>query len=153
MMKVTIFNISDETFGIDISRSLNPAVQDLHHPLVCRILSGVMSVAWGRHPVMDSGEGSHETCRRKERIILVSTTMKDRVSVDNQEILVLNPDEIRPSPSIFKVQTGIYGHRARRTRGSFLLLLLTPCSPQRNGYDAGGKDLREKKCRNWKTSE
>jgi purine-binding chemotaxis protein CheW len=106
-MKVTIFNISDETFGIDISRVLEILrVQKIFTiPGLPGFLSGVMSVRGAVIPVMDLRRRfGMKPAGRKERIILVRYDHeKIGFLVDEiKEILVLNPDEIRPSPSIFK---------------------------------------------------
>jgi purine-binding chemotaxis protein CheW len=106
-MKFTIFNISDETFGIDISRVLEILrVQKIFTiPGLPGFLSGVMSVRGAIIPVMDLRRRfGMKPAGRKERIILVKYDQeKIGFLVDEiKEILVLNPDEIRPSPSIFK---------------------------------------------------
>ncbi|HYQ47670.1 MAG TPA: chemotaxis protein CheW [Thermodesulfovibrionales bacterium] len=106
-MKFTIFNISDETFGIDISRVLEILrVQKIFTiPGLPGFLSGVMSVRGAVIPVMDLRRRfGMKPAGRKERIILVRYDQeKIGFLVDEiREILVLNPDEIRPSPSIFK---------------------------------------------------
>jgi len=106
-MKFTIFNISDETFGIDISRVLEILrVQKIFSiPGLPGFLSGVMSVRGAVIPVMDLRRRfGMKPAGRKERIILVRYDHeKIGFLVDEiKEILVLNPDEIRPSPSIFK---------------------------------------------------
>jgi len=106
-MKFTIFNISDETFGIDISRVLEILrVQKIFTiPGLPGFLSGVMSVRGAVIPVMDLRRRfGMKPAGRKERIILVRYDHeKIGFLVDEiKEILVLNPDEIRPSPSIFK---------------------------------------------------
>ncbi|NJD56503.1 MAG: purine-binding chemotaxis protein CheW [Nitrospirae bacterium] len=106
-MKFTIFNISDETFGIDIARVLEILrVQKIFTiPGLPGFLSGVMSVRGAVIPVMDLRRRfGMKPAGRKERIILVRYDQeKIGFLVDEiKEILVLNPDEIRPSPSIFK---------------------------------------------------
>jgi purine-binding chemotaxis protein CheW len=106
-MKFTIFNISDETFGIDIARVLEILrVQKIFTiPGLPGFLSGVMSVRGAVIPVMDLRRRfGMKPAGRKERIILVRYDHeKIGFLVDEiKEILVLNPDEIRPSPSIFK---------------------------------------------------
>jgi len=106
-MKFTIFNISDETFGIDISRVLEilrvPKIFTI--PGLPEFLSGVMSVRGAVIPVMDLRRRfGMNPAGRKERIILVRYGLeKIGFLVDEiKEILELNPDELRPSPSIFK---------------------------------------------------
>jgi len=106
-MKFTIFNISDETFGIDISRVLEILrVQKIFTiPGLPEFLSGVMSVRGAVIPVMDLRRRfGMKPAGRKERIILVRYGLeKIGFLVDEiKEILELNPDELRPSPSIFK---------------------------------------------------
>jgi purine-binding chemotaxis protein CheW len=106
-MKFTIFNISDETFGIDIARVLEILrVQKIFTvPGLPGFLSGVMSVRGAVIPVMDLRRRfGMKPAGRKERIILVRYDHeKIGFLVDEiKEILVLNPDDIRPSPSIFK---------------------------------------------------
>jgi purine-binding chemotaxis protein CheW len=106
-MKFTIFNISEETFGIDIARVLEILrVQKIFTiPGLPDFLSGVMSVRGAVIPVMDLRRRFGMTpAGRKERIILVRYD-REKIGflVDEiREILVLKPDEIRPSPSIFK---------------------------------------------------
>ena len=106
-MKLTIFNISEETFGIDIARVLEILrVQKIFTiPGLPEFLSGVMSVRGAVIPVMDLRRRfGMKPAGRKERIILVRYD-REKIGflVDEiKEILVLNPDEIRPSPSIFK---------------------------------------------------
>jgi purine-binding chemotaxis protein CheW len=106
-MKFTIFNISDETFGIDIARVFEILrVQKIFTiPGLPGFLSGVMSVRGAVIPVMDLRRRfGMKPAGRKERIILVRYDHeKIGFLVDEiKEILVLNPDDIRPSPSIFK---------------------------------------------------
>jgi len=106
-MKFTIFNIHEETFGIDIARVLEILrVQKIFTiPGLPEFLSGVMSVRGAVIPVMDLRRRfGMKPAGRKERIILVRYD-REKIGflVDEiKEILVLNPDEIRPSPSIFK---------------------------------------------------
>ena len=106
-MKFTIFNIHDETFGIDIARVIEILrVQKIFTiPGLPEFLSGVMSVRGAVIPVMDLRlRFGTKPAGRKERIILVRYD-REKIGflVDEiKEILVLNPDEIRPSPSIFK---------------------------------------------------
>jgi purine-binding chemotaxis protein CheW len=106
-MKFTIFNIHDETFGIDIARVIEILrVQKIFTiPGLPEFLSGVMSVRGAVIPVMDLRlRFGMKPAGRKERIILVRYD-REKIGflVDEiKEILVLNPDEIRPSPSIFK---------------------------------------------------
>ena len=106
-MKLTVFNISEETFGIDIARVLEILrVQKIFTiPGLPEFLSGVMSVRGAVIPVMDLRRRfGMKPAGRKERIILVRYDQeKIGFLVDEiKEILVLNPDEVRPSPSIFK---------------------------------------------------
>lgn len=106
-MKLTIFNISEETFGIDIARVLEILrVQKIFTiPGLPEFLSGVMSVRGAVIPVMDLRRRfGMKPAGRKERIILVRYD-REKIGflVDEiKEILVLHPDDIRPSPSIFK---------------------------------------------------
>jgi purine-binding chemotaxis protein CheW len=106
-MKFTIFNIHEETFGIDITRVIEILrVQKIFTiPGLPEFLSGVMSVRGAVIPVMDLRlRFGTKPAGRKERIILVRYD-REKIGflVDEiKEILVLNPDEIRPSPSIFK---------------------------------------------------
>ena len=106
-MKFTIFNIREETFGIDITRVIEILrVQKIFTiPGLPEFLSGVMSVRGAVIPVMDLRlRFGTKPAGRKERIILVRYD-REKIGflVDEiKEILVLNPDEIRPSPSIFK---------------------------------------------------
>lgn len=106
-MKFTIFNISEETFGIDIARVLEILrVQKIFTiPGLPDFLSGVMSVRGAVIPVMDLRRRfGMKPAGRKERIILVRYD-REKIGflVDEiKEILSLKPDEIRPSPSIFK---------------------------------------------------
>jgi purine-binding chemotaxis protein CheW len=106
-MKFTIFNIREETFGIDIARVIEILrVQKIFTiPGLPEFLSGVMSVRGAVIPVMDLRlRFGTKPAGRKERIILVRYD-REKIGflVDEiKEILVLNPDEIRPSPSIFK---------------------------------------------------
>ena len=106
-MKLTIFHIGEETFGIDISRVLEILrVQKIFTiPGLPEFLSGVMSVRGAVIPVMDLRRRfGVKPAGRKERIILVRYD-REKIGflVDEiKEILVLHPDDIRPSPSIFK---------------------------------------------------
>jgi len=106
-MKLTIFNIGEETFGIDIARVLEILrVQKIFTiPGLPEFLSGVMSVRGAVIPVMDLRRRfGVKPAGRKERIILVRYD-REKIGflVDEiKEILVLHPDDIRPSPSIFK---------------------------------------------------
>lgn len=107
MAKFTIFNISEDVFGIDISRVLEILrVQKIFSiPGLPGFLTGVMSVRGAVIPVMDLRlRFGMKPANKKERIILVRYGeekigfLVDQIS----EILLLNPEEIRPSPSIFK---------------------------------------------------
>jgi purine-binding chemotaxis protein CheW len=107
MPKFTIFNIGDEMFGIDISQVFEilrvPKIFSI--PGLPEFLSGVMSVRGAVIPVMDLRRrfGTLPS-GRKERIILVRCgDEKIGFLVDEiKEILMLNPEEINPSPSIFR---------------------------------------------------
>ncbi len=106
-MKFTIFNIGNETFGIDISRVLEILrVQKVFSiPGLPEFITGVMSVRGIVIPVMDLRRRfGMRPAGRKERIILVRYGQeKIGFLVDEiSEILVLDPEDIRPSPSIFK---------------------------------------------------
>jgi purine-binding chemotaxis protein CheW len=107
MAKFTIFNISEDVFGIDISRVLEILrVQKIFSiPGLPGFLTGVMSVRGAVIPVMDLRlRFGMKPANKKERIILVRYgEEKIGFLVDEiREILLLNPEEIRPSPSIFK---------------------------------------------------
>jgi len=107
MSKFTIFNISEEVFGIDISRVLEILrVQKIFSiPGLPGFLTGVMSVRGAVIPVMDLRlRFGMKPAGKKERIILVRYgEEKIGFLVDEiREILVLNPEDLRPSPSIFK---------------------------------------------------
>ena len=107
MSKFTIFNISEDVFGIDISRVLEILrVQKIFSiPGLPGFLTGVMSVRGAVIPVMDLRlRFGMKPAGKKERIILVRYgEEKIGFLVDEiREILRLNPEEIRPSPSIFK---------------------------------------------------
>ena len=107
MPKFTIFNIGDETFGVDISRVLEilrvPKIFSV--PGLPEFLSGVMSVRGAVIPVMDLRLRFGMTpAGRKERIVLVRCgAEKIGFLVDEmKEILLLNPEEIKPPPSLFR---------------------------------------------------
>ena len=107
MTKFTIFNISEDVFGIDISRVLEILrVQKIFSiPGLPGFLTGVMSVRGAVIPVMDLRlRFGMKPANKKERIILVRyREEKIGFLVDEiREILLLNPEEISPSPSIFK---------------------------------------------------
>jgi purine-binding chemotaxis protein CheW len=107
MSKFTIFNISEDVFGIDISRVFEILrVQKIFSiPGLPGFLTGVMSVRGAVIPVMDLRlRFGMKPAGKKERIILVRYgEEKIGFLVDEiREILRLNPEEIRPSPSIFK---------------------------------------------------
>lgn len=108
MAKFTIFNISEDVFGIDISRVLEILrVQKIFSiPGLPGFLTGVMSVRGSVIPVMDLRLrfGIRPVDNSKERIILVRYgEEKIGFLVDViREILQLDSEEIRPSPSIFK---------------------------------------------------
>jgi purine-binding chemotaxis protein CheW len=107
MSKFTIFNISEDVFGIDISRVFEILrVQKIFSiPGLPGFLTGVMSVRGAVIPVMDLRlRFGMKPAGKKERIILVRYgEEKIGFLVDEiREILKLNPEEIRPSPSIFK---------------------------------------------------
>jgi purine-binding chemotaxis protein CheW len=108
MAKFTIFNISEDVFGIDISRVLEILrVQKIFSiPGLPGFLTGVMSVRGSVIPVMDLRLrfGIKPVDNSKERIILVRYgEEKIGFLVDViREILQLDSEEIRPSPSIFK---------------------------------------------------
>jgi len=107
MSKFTIFNISEDVFGIDISRVFEILrVQKIFSiPGLPGFLTGVMSVRGAVIPVMDLRlRFGMKPAGKKERIILVRySEEKIGFLVDEiREILSLNPEEIRPSPSIFK---------------------------------------------------
>ena len=107
MSKFTIFNIGEDVFGLDISRVFEILrVQKIFSiPGLPGFLTGVMSVRGAVIPVMDLRlRFGMKPSGRKERIILVRYgEEKIGFLVDEiREILRLNPDEIRPSPSIFK---------------------------------------------------
>lgn len=107
MPKFTVFQIGDETFGVDISRVLEilrvPKIFAI--PGLPEFLSGVMSVRGAVIPVMDLRRRfGLMPAGKKERIILARCgNEKIGFLVDEiREILMLNPEEIRSSPSIFK---------------------------------------------------
>ena len=107
MAKFTIFNISEDVFGIDISRVLEILrVQKIFSiPGLPGFLSGVMSVRGAVIPVIDLRlRFGMKPAGKKERIILVRYgEEKIGFMVDEiKEILMLNPEDIRPSPSLFK---------------------------------------------------
>jgi len=107
MSKFTIFNISGDVFGIDISRVLEILrVQKIFSiPGLPKFLTGVMSVRGAVIPVMDLRlRFGMQPAGKKERIILVRYgEEKIGFLVDEiREILRLNPEDIIPSPSIFK---------------------------------------------------
>lgn len=107
MSKYTIFNIGEEVFGIDISRVFEILrVQKIYSiPGLPGFLSGVMSVRGAVIPVMDLRlRFGMKPAGKKERIILVRYgEEKIGFLVDElREILLLNPEDVRPSPSIFK---------------------------------------------------
>ncbi|MBI5848647.1 MAG: purine-binding chemotaxis protein CheW [Nitrospirae bacterium] len=107
MSKYTIFNIGGDIFGIDISRVLEILrVQKIFSiPGLPGFLTGVMSVRGAVIPVMDLRlRFGMKPSGKKERIILVRYgEEKIGFLVDEiREILRLNPEDLRPSPSIFK---------------------------------------------------
>lgn len=107
MSKFTIFNISHEVFGIDISRVFEILrVQKIYSiPGLPGFLTGVMSVRGAVIPVMDLRlRFGMKPAGNKERIILVRYgEEKIGFLVDEiREIMQLNPEDLRPSPSIFK---------------------------------------------------
>ncbi|NJD57635.1 MAG: purine-binding chemotaxis protein CheW [Nitrospirae bacterium] len=107
MAKFTIFNISDDVFGIDISRVLEILrVQKIFSiPGLPGFLTGVMSVRGAVIPVIDLRlRFGMKPSGKKERIILVRYgEEKIGFLVDEiREILMLEPEDIRPSPSLFK---------------------------------------------------
>jgi purine-binding chemotaxis protein CheW len=107
MAKFTIFNIGDETFGIDILRVLEILrVQKIFSlPGLPDFLTGVMSVRGSVIPVMDLRlRFGMAPAGKKERIVLVRYgDEKLGFLVDEiREILALENEEIRPAPSIFK---------------------------------------------------
>ena len=108
MSKFTIFNISRDLFGIDISRVLEILrVQKIFSiPGLPGFLSGVMSVRGAVIPVMDLRLrfGMKPADNIRERIILVRYgEEKIGFLVDEiREILWLNPEDIMSSPTIFK---------------------------------------------------
>ncbi|MBI5635090.1 MAG: purine-binding chemotaxis protein CheW [Nitrospirae bacterium] len=107
MSKFTIFNIGEDVFGVDIGRVLEILrVQKIFSiPGLPGFLTGVMSVRGAVIPVMDLRlRFGMKPAGKKERIILVRFgEEKIGFLVDEiREILLLNPEEIRPSPSIFK---------------------------------------------------
>jgi purine-binding chemotaxis protein CheW len=160
-MKFTIFNISDETFGIDISRVLEILrVQKIFTiPGLPGFLSGVMSVRGAVIPVMDLRRRfGMKPAGRKERIILVRYDHeKIGFLVDEiKEILVLNPDDIRPSPSIFKGFKTEYltGIGKKDERIILLLNIDTLLTSEERIWLQEAKDLlEEKSAGTGKTSE
>ncbi len=107
MSKYTIFNIGEDVFGLDISRVFEILrVQKIFSiPGLPGFLTGVMSVRGAVIPVMDLRlRFGTKPAGKKERIILVRYgEEKIGFLVDEiREILRLNPEEIRPSPSLFK---------------------------------------------------
>ncbi len=107
MAKFTIFNISEDVFGIDISRVLEILrVQKIFSiPGLPGFLTGVMSVRGAVIPVIDLRlRFGMKPSGKKERIILVRYgDEKIGFLVDEiREILMLEPEDIRPSPSLFK---------------------------------------------------
>lgn len=107
MAKYTIFNIGEDAFGIDIACVVEILkVQKIFSiPGLPSFLTGVMSVRGAVIPVMDLRlRFGMKPSGRKERIILVKFG-REKIGflVDEiREILMLNPEDIRPSPSIFK---------------------------------------------------
>lgn len=107
MAKYTIFNIGEDAFGIDIACVLEILkVQKIFSiPGLPGFLTGVMSVRGAVIPVMDLRlRFGMKPSGRKERIILVKFG-REKIGflVDEiREILLLNPEDVRPSPSIFK---------------------------------------------------
>ncbi|MBI5076370.1 MAG: purine-binding chemotaxis protein CheW [Nitrospirae bacterium] len=107
MSKFTIFNIGEDVFGLDISRVFEILrVQKIFSiPGLPGFLTGVMSVRGAVIPVMDLRlRFGVKPAGRKERIILVRYgDEKIGFLVDEiREILRLDPEDIRPSPSIFR---------------------------------------------------
>jgi purine-binding chemotaxis protein CheW len=106
-MKFTVFNIGSELFGIDISRvfEILRTQKIFTIPGLPEFLSGVMSVRGAVIPVMDLRRRfGLKPSGVKERIILVRYG-REKIGflVDEvREIMVLDHDEVRPSPSIFK---------------------------------------------------
>ncbi len=107
MQKFTVFNISDETFGIAIERVVEILrVQKVFSlPGLPEFLSGVMSVRGSIMPLIDLRRRfGMKPAGRKERIIIVRFE-KEKLGflVDEiKEILLLSPEEITAPPSIFK---------------------------------------------------
>jgi purine-binding chemotaxis protein CheW len=107
MSKFTTFNISEDVFGIEISRVFEILrLQKIFSiPGLPGFLTGVMSVRGAVIPVMDLRlRFGMKPAGKKERIILVRYgEEKIGFLVDEiREILWLDPEDIRPSPSIFK---------------------------------------------------
>ena len=107
MKKFTVFNISDEVFGIAIERVVEIIrVQKVFSiPGLPQFLSGVMSVRGAVIPLMDLRRRfGMKPAGKKERIILVRfDNEKIGFLVDGiKEILSLAPEEIMNPPSLFK---------------------------------------------------
>lgn len=106
-MKFAVFIIGNEFFGIDISRvyEILRLQKIFTIPGLPEFLSGVMNVRGAVIPVMDLRRRfGLRPAGRKERIILVRYG-REKIGflVDEvREIMMLDQDEIRPSPSIFK---------------------------------------------------
>ena len=106
-MKFAVFIIGNEFFGIDISRvyEILRLQKIFTIPGLPEFLSGVMNVRGAVIPVMDLRRRfGLRPAGRKERIILVRYG-REKIGflVDEvREIMMLEQDEIRPSPSIFK---------------------------------------------------
>ncbi len=108
MSKFTIFSISGDVFGIEISRVLEILrVQKIFSvPGLPGFLTGVMNVRGYVIPIMDLRLrfGLNPAGTVKERIILVRYG-REKIGflVDElREILALNPEDIMASPSIFR---------------------------------------------------
>jgi purine-binding chemotaxis protein CheW len=107
MPKFTIFNIGEDTFGIDIASVVEIIkVQKIFSiPGLPGFLTGVMSVRGIVMPVIDLRlRFGMKPSGRKERIILVRFG-QERIGflVDGiSEILMLEGPDIHPAPSLFR---------------------------------------------------
>jgi purine-binding chemotaxis protein CheW len=106
-MKYVVFNIGEETFGIEISRVVEILnVQKVYSlPELPDFLSGVITVRGEVIPLLDLRKrfGIHSSDMRELIIIVRYDDEKIGLLVDEiNEILALNPEEITAPPSLFK---------------------------------------------------